>query len=120
MATDDQCCTVVPYFKVHDGQLEAFKALCEQAVETTRSEADCLFYGFSFSDDIAFCREGYGSAEGVLAHLGNVGPVLQEMFKIADLNKLEVHGPAAELDKLREPMAAMKPKFFTLEYGFRR
>ena len=27
MATDDTCCTLVPYFKVHDGKLAEFKAL---------------------------------------------------------------------------------------------
>jgi predicted nucleotide-binding protein len=27
---------------------------------------------------------------------------------------------ADELDKLREPLAGLKPQFFTLEYGFRR
>ena len=29
MATDDTCCTIVPYFKVHDGQLENFKQGCD-------------------------------------------------------------------------------------------
>ena len=30
MATQDKCCTIVPYFKVQSGKLEDFKALCEQ------------------------------------------------------------------------------------------
>jgi len=33
MATTDTCCTIVPYFNVHDGKLEAFKELCVQFVE---------------------------------------------------------------------------------------
>ncbi len=32
MATEDTCCTLVPYFKVHGGELEAFKAMCGQFV----------------------------------------------------------------------------------------
>jgi len=28
MATSDTCCTIVPYFKVHDGKLEDFKTGC--------------------------------------------------------------------------------------------
>jgi len=63
--------------------------------------------------------EGYGDP-GLLAHLDNVGDLLQEALKIADLTRLEVHGPEPELAKLREPLAALKPQFFTLEYGFRR
>ena len=120
MATEDSCCTIVPYFKVQEGQLEAFKALCERFVEATSKEAKCHYYGFSFDGHAAHCREGYEDAEGLLAHLENVGPLLEEAFKIAEISRLEVHGPEAELAKLRGPLADLKPQFFTLEYGFRR
>ena len=120
MATQDKCCTIVPYFKVHSGQLEAFKALCEQFVEKTKQEPKCLYYGFSFDGDLAHCREGYEDAEGALAHLENVGSLLEEALKISELTRLEIHGPEEELAKLREPLSQLKPQFFALEYGFRR
>lgn len=120
MATQDKCCTIVPYFKVQSGKLDAFKKLCEQLVEKTSTEPKCMYYGFSFAGDPAHCREGYADAEGALAHLENVGTLLQESMKIAELTRLEVHGPAEELAKLRQPMAEMQPQFFTLEFGFRR
>jgi len=120
MATQDKCCTLVPYFKVADGKLDAFKQLCEQFVEKTGEEAKCLFYGFSFDGDQAHCREGYADAEGILAHLDNVGKLLEEALQIAEITRLEVHGPEEELAKLREPLAQLQPQFFTLEYGFRR
>jgi len=120
MATDDRGCTIVPYFKVHDGKLAAFKALCEQFVSKTGTEPGCLYYGFSFDGDQAHCREGYRDADALLAHLGNVGDLLKQALTIADITRLEVHGPAGELEKLRAPLASLKPQFFTLEYGFRR
>lgn len=120
MATNDKCCTIAPYFKVHTGQLEPFKRLCERFVEKTGTEPKALYYGFSFLDDQVHCREGYEDAEGVLAHLENVGPLLQEAMTIADVTRLEIHGPAEELDKLREPLKELAPQYFTLEYGFRR
>ena len=120
MATQDKCCTIVPYFKVSEGKLEAFKALCEQFVARTETEPKALYYGFSFDGDQVHCREGYADAEGLLAHLDNVGGLLQEAFKIAELTRLEIHGVEAELSKLRGPLAEFKPQFFTLEYGFRR
>lgn len=120
MATQDKCCTIVPYFKVHNGKLEAFKALCQQFVEKTSKEPKCLYYGFSFDGAHVHCREGYQDADGLLAHLKNVGPLLAEALKISDIARLEVHGPAEELAKLQEPLADLKPQFFTLEYGFRR
>jgi quinol monooxygenase YgiN len=120
MATQDKCCTIVPYFKVSDGKLQAFRALCEEFVAKTQNEPKCLYYGFSFDGDQVHCREGYADAQGLLAHLDNVAALLQEALKIGEITRLEVHGPRDELDKLREPLADLKPQFFTLEYGFRR
>ena len=37
MALEDNLCTLVPYFTVQDGQLDAFKALGEQMVEKTKN-----------------------------------------------------------------------------------
>ncbi len=120
MSIQDKCCTIVPYFKVSDGNLKAFKTLCEQFVTKTSEEAKCLYYGFSFDGDEAHCREGYEDAEGLLTHLDNVGRLLEEASKIAEITRLEIHGPEEELAKLRQPLAKLEPQFFILEYGFRR
>lgn len=113
----DTACTLVPYFKVKPGQLDAFRAGVPAFVERTKSEKGCVHYAFSFDGDHAHCREGYDDAAAVLAHLDNVGDLLKEALKIADIVRLEVHGPAAEIDKLRAPMAALRPQFFVLEPG---
>ncbi|HEX7079451.1 MAG TPA: hypothetical protein VF329_00355 [Gammaproteobacteria bacterium] len=120
MPTNDKCCTIVPYFKVHTGRMEAFKQLCERFVEATSKESKCLYYGFTFNGDQVHCREGYADAEGVLDHVKNVGPLLEEALKIADLTRFELHGPEEELAKLRAPLADLDAEYFTLEYGFRR
>jgi quinol monooxygenase YgiN len=120
MSTQDKCCSIVPYFKVTNGNLETFKELCERFVAKTSEEPKCLYYGFCFDGDNAHCREGYADAEGLLAHLENVGALLEEAFKIAEISRLEIHGPEEELAKLREPLAKLNPQFFVLEYGFRR
>jgi quinol monooxygenase YgiN len=104
--------TLHPYFKVHPGKLEAFKGAFPAFVEKTKSEEKNLFYGFTVNGDEVFCREGYSDAAGVLAHLENVGAMLAEAIKIADLVRVELHGPAAELDKLREPLAHLNPAWF--------
>jgi hypothetical protein len=104
-----------PYFKVHPGKLEAVKAGFPRFVEKTATEKKNLFYGFTVNSGEIFCREGYTDAEGVLAHLDNVGGLLVEALEISDLIRLEVHGPAAELGKLKEPLAHLNPGWFTLE-----
>jgi hypothetical protein len=45
--------------------------------------------------------------------------LLQEALKMADLVRLEVHAPEAELAKLKEPLADLNPQFFVLGAGFR-
>lgn len=120
MALTDNVCTIVPYFTVQDGKLDEFKALGEQMVERTQNESDVLFYGFSFSGQRAHCREGYTSAKGVLAHLENVDALLKQALAIANLDLLEIHGPAGELETLKEPLAGLNPTYFVMETGFRR
>ena len=109
-----------PYFKVHPGKIEAVKSVLRQFVEKTATEKDNLFYGFSISGSEIFCREGYGSAEGLLVHLENVALVLDEMLKVADVIRVEVHGPATELERLKQPMAHLNPAWFTLEASMSR
>jgi hypothetical protein len=104
-----------PYFKVHTGKLDAVKAGFPRFVERTASETDNLFYGFSINGDEVCCREGYEDAKGVLAHLENVGALLAEMLAQADLTRVEVHGPAEELEQLKGPLAHLNPAWFTLE-----
>jgi len=104
-----------PYFKAHPGKLEAFKAGLPAFSKKTATEEKNLFYDFTVNGDEIFCREAYAGAEAVLAHLENVGTLLAEAFKIADLTRLEVHGPADELDKLRGPLAHLKPEWFVKE-----
>jgi hypothetical protein len=120
MSTQDKCCTIVPYFNVPTENLPLFKKICEAFMEKTSLEPKCLYYGFSFDGNMAHCREGYADAEGLLAHLENVGDLLQDALKIAEIARLEVHGPEEELAKLRGPLGSLNPQFFTLEYGFRR
>ena len=109
-----------PYFRAHPGKLEAAKSAFSQFVEKTATEKDNLFYGFTVNGDEILCREAHGSAEGLLAHLENVAAPLSQMLKVADLVRVEVHGPADELEKLKAPMAPLNPAWFTLEASLSR
>ena len=101
MATNDKCCTVVPYYEIREGNHAAFKEVCERLVRKTESEAGCLYYGFSFNGDQAFCREGHADGQAILDHLENVGLLFEEALRFAELSRFEVHGPEEELAKLR-------------------
>jgi hypothetical protein len=103
-----------PYFRAHPGKLDTVKAIFPRFVEKTATEKENLFYGFSINGDEIFCREGYETANGVLAHLENVGVLLADVLKSADLIRVEVHGTAEELAKLKEPLAHLNPAWFVL------
>ena len=106
-----------PYFKVNPGQLEAAKALLHEFVAQSTSEPELLYYEFTINGDEVFCREAYTSAAGVLAHLTNVSAHLDRMLSMSKLARLEIHGPAEELDQLRGPLGGLNPAWFVWECG---
>ena len=115
MSTLAKFVSLHPYFKVHPGKLDAARALLPRFVEKTATEEKVLFYEFTINGDEIFCREGYSDAEGVLAHLDNVGAVLAELLVMGDLIRIELHGPGTELEKLKKPLAHLNPAFFAIE-----
>jgi quinol monooxygenase YgiN len=109
-----------PYFRVQPGKLEAARALLPRFVEKTATEAKVLHYEFTMNGEEIFCREAYADAEGVLAHLSNVGELLSEMLQNAELIRIELHGPAEELEKLKGPLAHLNAAWFVRVAGLER
>jgi len=112
--------SIHPYFKVKPGKLTEAKALLPKFVAKTGTEKLMLHYDFTINGDEIHCRESYIGAGGLLAHLENVGALLGELLQIVDLARLEVHGPADELAKLKGPLADLKPTWFVFECGVAR
>ena len=109
--------SIHPYFKPHPGKFDAFKALLPAFVAKTATEPKCLHYDFTINGDEIFCREMYLGADGALAHVENVGALLDEALKISSLIRLELHGPAVELEKLKGPLAGFNPAWFVRACG---
>lgn len=109
--------SIHPYFKIHDGKEKAFEALMAQFVELTQTEKSCHYYDFSICGNQAYCREAYHDAAAVLRHLENVGSCIEASAEISELYRLEFHGPAEEIDKLREPLADLNPDFYLRATG---
>jgi quinol monooxygenase YgiN len=103
-----------PYFKVPPDKLQMLKDVLPEFVAKTRAETQNLFYEFTINGDEVFCREGYLNAEALLEHLGNVAAMLEAALKMAELIRIEVHGPAAELEKLKGPLAHLNPAWFVV------
>lgn len=109
--------SIHPYFKAHPGKLDEIKAHLPLMIAQTASEPGNLFYDFTIHNDEVFCREAYANGAGALAHLANIGELLGGLLKLADLYRIEIHGAAAELEVLKEPLAALNPVWFELACG---
>ena len=120
MSQTTDAVSIHPYFKVHAGKMDAVRALLPKFVAKTQTEKNCLWYNFTLDGDTVHCREAYVGAEGVGEHLDNVGTLLEEMLTHSDLARLELHGSAAELDKLRERCRPLNPAWFVLQCGITR
>jgi len=115
----DNNVSIHPYFKVNEGKMDEFKAICEEFIAKTQPEKACLYYGFSFTEDVVHCREGYVGGEGLLAHIENVGEIIAKALEISELVRCEIHGSAEELAKVKGPLADLGATYYTLECGFR-
>ena len=120
MTAPENVVSIHPYFKVNPGKMTDAKELLRQMVTRTSREPANLYYHFTISDDVVFCREAYSEAEGLLKHLENVGPVLAEFLKLAEVLRVEVHASPANLEKLKGPLASLKPQWFVFECGVER
>ena len=112
--------SIHPYFRPHEGKSEAFLALLPHFIERTATESACLYYDFTMGDELIHCREAYIGAAGAAAHLANVGDLLETAAGLADLEQLEIHGPAEELDQLREGLEALNPAWFVHQGGLEK
>lgn len=109
-----------PYFQVRPGNLAAVKQLLREFVARTSAEPKMLYYEFTINGDTVFCREAYTDGAGALAHLQNVKDLLEKMGGLSDLVRLEIHGPAEELESLRPAVGALNPAWFAYECGVTR
>ena len=117
MTHPEKVVSIHPYFRVKPGKMAQAKGYLQQMVARTSSEKGNLYYDFTINGDVVFCREAYVDAEGLLKHMENVGPVLAELLKIADVIRAELHGTSTNLEKLKKPFADLKPEWFVFECG---
>jgi len=72
-----------------------------------------LYYGFAVCEDSVFCREGYQDAAAMLKHLAAVKDIAAQPAGL----KLNIVGPAAQLEKLRQHLEPAGAVFWQLDTG---
>ena len=110
--------TIQPTFTIKDlAKAEPFMKKC---VDLTKTESGCMYYGWTIQGDKLFCREAYGEATGVLAHIDNVGATFGAFLEsgAATLDKIELHGPKEELEKCKTVFDAFGTAYWEIDSGF--
>lgn len=106
---------------VRDGQLDTFRSLMEEMVESTRSESGTQIYEWFLSEDGTICHlyERYADSEAALVHLGNFGSKFAERFlACVDPTALYAYGnPSAQA---REVLSSFNAVFLGPLGGFAR
>jgi len=119
-SSPDTHVTILPEFTVPAGRMADFQAGFEKFYTATKAGAGasgCLYYGFAISGDSVYCREGYKNAEAAMLHGADIKEIAAEPMKIIGEAgvKINVVGPAAELEKLKPRLAPRGAIFWELD-----
>jgi len=106
--------SIHPYFRIHPGREAAFRALLPAFYRLAATEEKTLFFDFTLQGSDAFCREAYADGESALAHIRNFRGLLAEAAKISEVARFEIHGPEAELAKLKAGLTDLRVTWFVL------
>ncbi|MFA3917335.1 antibiotic biosynthesis monooxygenase [Ruegeria hyattellae] len=113
--------TVIGYFSISSENAAAFRENCAAMVALHDKEPGHLATAYGFcSDGTAVSREDYDSAEAVQRHMQLGSHIFESTQALVQITGVELHGPAEEIDRLRDLFSAMSPRCFVTEYGFRR
>ncbi len=106
---------------VKPGELDTFKALMAEMVESTRTEPGTLIYEWWISDDRSAIHlyERYADSPALLAHLGTFGEKFAGRFLAAvDPTRFVVYGTPS--DEAKEALTAFGPVYLGPFGGFAR
>ncbi len=107
--------------EVKPGQLETFKQLVRDMVESTSPEPGTLSYEWFISDDgtLVHIYERYADSEALLTHFRGFLEKFAERFSASlDLKRFTVYGEPS--DEVREALAVLNPIFLGTLGGFVR
>ena len=106
---------------VKPGELDNFRALMNEMVESARAESGTLSYEWFISDDegVVHIYERYADSAAVMTHLGAFGEKFAERFLAAvDPTRFTVFGTPS--DEAREALSGFGPTYLSFFGGFAR
>ena len=110
--------TIQPTFTIKD--LKKAEPFMKKCVDLTKSEAGCMYYGWTIQGDKLFCREAYVDAAAVQAHLDNIVPAVGEMLDsgCASLDEINFMGPKAGWSTFKETADSLGGVYWDVDSSF--
>ena len=108
---------IIARLRIHQGQLEKFKEIAQNCMDTVRAkDTGVLQYNWFFNDDESECVvcEVYEDSQAVLKHKENLGETLGALLDLADLTA-EFYGTPSK--ELVEGMAGLDVNFYNFYQG---
>ena len=106
---------------IKSGQLDNFKALVEEQVQSTRNEPNTLVYEWFLGEDNSSCHiyERYADSAATMTHLGTFGEKFAERFMgMVDFTRFTVYG--APNDEVKGVLGGFGATFIGQLNGFAR
>ncbi len=106
---------------IKSGQLDNFKALVEELVQSTRNEPNTQAYEWFLSEDNGSCHiyERYADSAATMTHLGTFGEKFAERFiNVVDFTRFTVYG--APNDEVKGVLSGFGANFMGQLNGFAR
>jgi len=111
--------TILPEFIVPAGKMDEFKAGFPKFYTATKNGPGATggyYYGFGISGDSVYAREGFKDGDAALKHGADIKEIVAEPMKAVGAGfKLNVVGPASELEKLKPKLAPRGAIFWELD-----
>ncbi len=111
---------VVDHF-IKPGQLDNFKALVEELVQSTRNEPNTLAYEWFLGEDNSSCHiyERYADSAATMTHLGTFGEKFADRFNpMVEYKQFAVYG--APNDEVKSVLGGFGATFMGQLNGFAR
>jgi len=110
-------CTMTPHYTIKDwGET---RPLMQSILNKSSAEPGCTYFGWAKAGEKLHSKESFVDGAALQAHVEGVRPLIDAMVNsnAVTLDRMELTGPKAELEKVKTLVADLKPDFLEIEDG---